>query len=125
MIIHRPHGTLVFFGHQDVGGGIGILPDAAFFRQEDGLFFDEPALFPPPRCESRTQAFLVLGETVPQPLVDNIALVNDQAEAEAAVCNASVEFRFLDLRSLDTVIRWLTELRKEFEQQLSDPKDET
>jgi hypothetical protein len=118
MIIHCLHGTVVFFGSQDIGSARAILKDAPFFRQEDGLFFDEPGLFPPPSCECRTQAILALTEVTPQPLLNDKALVNNQAQAEASVCNAELELRFPDLISLNTTIRWLTELRDEFEKQI-------
>lgn len=119
MILNRPYGTIVIFGNQDIGGGTCILPDLPLLRQEDMLWFDEPGLFPILKYESKIQASLMLAEVVPQPIVNGIALINDQANVEASACPASVELRFSDLQSIDTVIRWLTKLRGEFESRLS------
>jgi len=119
----HPHTTIVFFGDCDIGGGTGVIENGPFLHQYDGLWHDYPELYDPPKIDKTNQEFLMLTELVPQRLINNMAPVNNQAEAEAAACPAAVELRFSDLRSLDTVIRWLLELRDEFASRLSKPED--
>ena len=124
MILNRPYGTIVIFGNQDVGIGACIRTDLPILRQENMLWLDEPELFNPPKHESKIQASLMLAEVVPQHIVNGMASINDQANMEASACPPSVELRFPDLQSIDTVIRWLTKLRNELESKLSNQESE-
>lgn len=123
MILNTRNSIIVCFGQRDIGGGGGLVMNAPLYLQQDWLCLDEPGLFERPvSMETKPQAILPMTEIVPSRTLvckdGGGASVNDQAEVEASSAPASVEFRFTNLASMDSVIRWLVELRETFKEYL-------